>query len=83
MKTIFEYLLEQENAKPGLMFDRTSNNGLVISYPGYKHMHLFEVRETLQREYGLKFDFDKGYEEFDQTSGRTFCYFKDVYKECA
>lgn len=79
MKTVFEYLIEQEKASPGFRFDRTSNQGMVISYPGYKHMELFRIRDELCRNFKLKLDLDKGYEEFDKHSGITYCYFKDVY----
>lgn len=78
---LFEYLLRQEDEKPGFIFSRISNGGLAISYPGYKHMDLFEIRVELQKTYKLKFDFKRGLEEFDQMSGRTFVYFKNVYKD--
>jgi hypothetical protein len=79
MQTVFEYLIAKEDSLPGFKFDRTSNNGMVISYQGYKHMDLFEVRDVLQKVYKLKFDFDKGLEEFDSHSSRTYVYFKNVY----
>jgi len=78
---LFDYLVAQEKQKPGFRFDRGSDQGLIISYSGYKHMDLFEIRETLQKIYKLKFDFDKGYEKFDRICGRTFCYFKNVYSK--
>ena len=79
MKTVFDYLIEQEKIKPGFSFNRGSDNGLIISFPGYKHMDLFEVRDKLQKTYKLKFDFEKGYETYDSMCGQTFCYFKAVY----
>lgn len=81
MRDLFDYLVDQESKDHDFMFDRSSDNGLVISYPGYKHMNLFKVRTALQQEFKLRFDFSKGYEKFDSVSGRTFCYFKNVYKE--
>lgn len=77
--TVFEYLVKQEEINPGFKFDRTSNNDMVVSYPGYKHMILADIVDTLIKDYGLKFDFDKELEEFDQLSNRTFTYFKNVY----
>lgn len=80
MKTVFEYLTETENRDFNFHFDRSGNH-LVISYSGFKHMHFYKIREHLQLHYKLKYDFDKGYEKFDSRCGRTYCYFKDVYKE--
>lgn len=79
MSKLFNYLTEQEKVKPGFRYDRGSDNGLIISFPGYKHMDLFEIRGFLQKTFNLRFDFNKGYEDFDSVSGRTFCYFKNVY----
>jgi hypothetical protein len=79
MKTVFEYLIETESADRDFHFDRDSNNGLIISYVGYKHMNFYSIIETLRKTYKLKFNFDKGIEEFDQHCGRTYCFFKNVY----
>lgn len=77
---IFDYLIEQEKTDPDFHFYRGSNGGLAISYPGYKNMKLFAIREVLQKEFGLKFDFNKGTEKYDPVCGKTFVYFKNVYK---
>ena len=79
--TMFEYLVKQEKQDQNFTFGVGKNQSLYISYLGYKHMNLFRVRETLQKEYKLKFDFSQGLEKYDSVCGRTFCYFKDVYKE--
>jgi hypothetical protein len=81
--TVFEYLIKQEEQDRDFTFGVGKNHSLYISYAGYKHMNLFKVREKLQKTYKLKFDFTQGLEEFDSHCGRTFCYFKDVYKEVA
>lgn len=80
MQQMFDYLIRKETELPGFKFDRTSDSGMCISFPGYKHMDLFEVRSFLQFKYKLTFDFKKGIEDFDSISGRTFVYFKNVYQ---
>lgn len=79
--TLFEYLNQQEDRDHNFRFDRSDGTGLVISYEGYKHMNLLDIRDKLQKDYGLRFDFDKGFEEFDKHCGRTFVYFRDVYSQ--
>lgn len=80
MTKLFEYLIQKEKEDNNFRFDRTSNRGLVISYEGYKHMNLLDIRAELTSTFKLRFDYDKGLEEFDQHCGRTFVYFKNVYK---
>lgn len=72
-KQHIEFLIKAEKTYPGLHWDRSSINTIYFSYPGYKHMDFYEVMESL-RKLGCKLDFDKGYEEFDQMCGRTFCH---------
>ena len=72
---LFKYL---ESTK--ISWDR-QGAGLWIAVSGYKTAEFYEVVQTLRREYKLKFDFDKGMEEFDSVCGKTFSYFKNVYKE--
>ena len=81
--TLFEYLNDVESKDRDFMFGVGKNNSLFIAYNGYKHMDFMRIRETLQKEYKLKFDFTQGLEEYDQVCGKTFCYFRDVYSEVA
>lgn len=56
-----------------------SGTGLYISTSGYI-IQLHMDADNALRKLKLKYDFDKGLSKFDKVCGRTFTYYKDVYK---
>ena len=78
--SVFEYLLDQESKDGNFSFGVAKGQSLYISYPGYNHMNLETINQHLRSEYRLKYDFKQGVQKFDRLCGRTFVYFKDVYK---
>lgn len=78
--TVFEYLIDQETKDRSFHFGVGKNWSLFICYPGYNHMSLETIDKHLRTEYKLKYDFDQGVQEYDKVCGKTFVYFKDVYK---
>lgn len=78
--TLFEYLNKEEGVDRSFTFGVASGRSMYISYSGYKHMNLFKISDVLQKKYKLRFDFKLGIEKYDLICGKTFIYFKDVYK---
>lgn len=82
-----EILLEYEESTRDIFggnirFDRVSDDTLVVSCSGYKHMDLYEVSEKILK-LGCRYDFSKPFDDFDKTSGRTYVYFKEPKRKIA
>ena len=77
-RKVIDTAITLDETMDGFMFCRLSDGGLSISLPGYKTMDFHRAVESLLKA-GARFDFQKGSEEFDKLSGRTFSHFKNVY----
>lgn len=78
--SIFEYLVSIEKQDKDFNFGVAKGNSLFISYNGYNHANLEKITKHLLTEYKLRYDFGLGIQKFDRVCGKTFTYFKNVYK---
>ena len=76
-EALYKKLIELE--KLGVSFNRIGNN-LSISTVGYATALHHQADAILRKQFKLKYDFDSGIEQYDKVCGKTFTYYKDVYK---